>query len=50
MINGDWIGNRIGDDTAMCVNAQGNLNNFDGSCPIADLHEYRCVNSTTATP
>jgi len=44
---GDWIGNRANDDLAYCVNAIGNINNFEGHCDKNETHWYRCVNGST---
>lgn len=47
LFNGDWIGNRAGDDQAYCVNGT-NLSNFEGICDKNDGRTYRCVNSSTS--
>ena len=40
--NGDWLGNVVGDDVALCVNIPGDINNFEGTCNKATTHWYRC--------
>jgi hypothetical protein len=44
--NGDWIGDYVGDDTALCVNNT-LRSNFDGTCSRNDLREFRCCISQT---
>jgi hypothetical protein len=46
---GDWIGDRVGDDTVACVNST-DLLNFEGVCNKAEGRPYRCVNSSTFSP
>ncbi|MEW5849918.1 MAG: hypothetical protein AB2A00_14075 [Myxococcota bacterium] len=48
-LNGDWIGNRAGDDEALCVNGT-DINNFDGICNKNNSQWFRCVSSSTYTP
>ncbi|MDI1452049.1 hypothetical protein QHF85_48845, partial [Polyangium sp. 6x1] len=45
-LNGDWLGNRSGDDTAYCINNTGNVNNFEGNCDKNESHWFRCVQSS----
>lgn len=46
LFNGDWMGNRAGDDQAYCVNSSGNINNFEGTCDKNNVRVFRCVNSS----
>jgi hypothetical protein len=46
LFNGDWIGQRAGDDQAYCVNST-TLSNFEGVCNKTDSRIFRCVNSST---
>ncbi|MRG95402.1 hypothetical protein [Polyangium spumosum] len=45
LFNGDWIGNRSGDDDAYCINST-NLTNFEGNCDKNNSRIFRCVNSS----
>lgn len=47
MLNGDWIGNRVGDDMAMTVNNASSLDNFEAVTTKNDAREFRCVQSST---
>jgi hypothetical protein len=44
-LNGDWIGNRAGDDQAYCTNGT-DINNFEGTCNKNDSRWFRCVQSS----
>jgi hypothetical protein len=50
LFNGDWIGDRAGDDNALCVNNQSDINNFEGNCNKNDVRVFRCVSSSSLTP
>ncbi|WP_232379662.1 hypothetical protein [Polyangium fumosum] len=45
-LNGDWLGNRSGDDDAYCINNTGNLTNFEGNCDKNETHWFRCAQSS----
>jgi hypothetical protein len=47
MLNGDWIGNRVGDDLVLVVNNAGILNNFETVTNKNESREFRCVQSST---
>lgn len=46
--NGKWLGNSVGDDQALCGNRDvtsywdSDKWNFDGTCNVNDVKEYRC--------
>jgi hypothetical protein len=50
LINGDWLGNRAGDDQAYCVNGSGTLGNFEGTCNKNDNRFFRCAQSSEYVP
>ncbi|MEZ4267715.1 MAG: hypothetical protein R3F39_15150 [Myxococcota bacterium] len=37
-----WIGDKVGDDTAICSNNVGQDTNFDGTCTQTDVRGYSC--------
>lgn len=47
-INGDWLGNMAGDDTALIVNNNCDRNNFEGNANKAESHwSYCCIDPAT---
>jgi len=42
IINGDWIGDVVGDDQILCVNSYTNQANFEGNCDKNDSRQYIC--------
>lgn len=43
-----WIGNRVGDDQALCINNNNNVDNPEGVCNKNSEQSYRCCISTTS--
>lgn len=41
-----WIGNRVSDDTVMCMNVTNNSSNFEGLCSKHSSQHYRCCINT----
>jgi hypothetical protein len=47
MLNGDWIGNRVGDDDVLAVDDQTSLNDFEMQVDKNFPREFRCVQTST---
>lgn len=42
ILNGDFIGNVVGDDDVLCVNSTTSMTNFEGGCAKNDSRYYFC--------